>query len=206
MRAAIIPARGGSQRIPRKNLRLFHGKPIIAYAIETAKASGLFDDGIWISSEDPEIQFLSTRYEVGLIKRPPELAEVDGAPDCGTQEVTRHALGALEREGLKPQYVCCIYATAVLMTARDLRMGWRVIERNAKCAIAYGCGGEPFKDAGAFYWYRAQALIDRVVRDPYAGNFWKIAIDRERVCDINTEEDWARAEKQWATLKAQGLL
>jgi N-acylneuraminate cytidylyltransferase len=201
VRVAIIPARGGSRRIPRKNIRDFHGKPILAYSIDAAKATGLFDGGIWVSTEDQEIGEIARKLGAGLIHRPPELAEVDDAPDPGTQEVARHAITVLEGLGDYIDFACCIYATAAFMKARDLLEGYRVLERNPKAAFAYGVQMEPFQDAGQFYWGRAQAFLDRVPLDPYATNVWKIVIERARVLDINTEDDWKRAERIYTELQ-----
>ena len=201
MRVAIIPARGGSVRIPRKNVKDFHGKPIIAYSIDTASASGLFDGGIYVSTEDQEIGALARSLGAGLIHRPPELAEVNGTPDPGTQEVTRHAITVLQGLGETIDYACCIYATAPLMKLWDLLQGYEVLRRNPKAAFAYSVCVEPLQDAGQFYWGRAQAFLDRVPLDPYAENVWKIAIERERVCDINTMDGWTRAEAMYRALK-----
>jgi N-acylneuraminate cytidylyltransferase len=201
MRVAIIPARGGSVRIPRKNIRDFMGKPIMAYAIDIAKASGLFDGGIYVSTEDQEIGEIARSLGASLIHRPPELAEVNGARDPGTQEVTRHAITVLQELGDTVDYACCIYPTAVLMSIRDLMMGWHVLERNPGAAFAYGVRSEPYQDAGQFYWGRAQAFLERRPLEPYATNVWKIGINRERICDINVETDWQRAEAMYRSLK-----
>jgi len=201
MRVAIIPAKGTSRRIPRKNLRLFHGKPILAYSIETAKATGLFDGGIWVSTEDEEIAKIARHFGAGLIHRPPELAEVDGTPDPGTQEVTRHAITVMQDLGDQVDYACCIYATAVLMSVRDLLMGWQVLQRNPKAAFAYAVGGEPPQDAGQFYFGHTQAFLDRIPLNPYAENVWKIYVPRERFVDINVEADWQKAEMMYRALK-----
>jgi len=201
MRVAIIPARGGSRRIPRKNIRDFHGKPIIAYSIETAKASGLFEGGIYVSTEDVEIGTIARSLGASLIHRPPELAEVNGALDPGTQEITRHAIEIMQSLGDQIDYACCIYPTAVLMSVRDLVMGWQVLERNPAAVFAYGVQQEPFQDAGQFYWGRTRAFLERLPLDPYATNVWKIGINRERVCDINVEADWKKAEAMYRALK-----
>ena len=117
-RIAVIPARGGSTRIPRKNILEFHGKPIIAYSIETAKASGLFDR-IIISTDDREIAEVAVQYgATDIHERRPEHAR----NEVGTQEVARQVL--LDYQGFyNPQYVCVIYATAPLMLAEDLKLG-----------------------------------------------------------------------------------
>lgn len=200
MKVAIIPARGNSQRIPRKNIRDFHGKPIIAYSITTALESGLFDGGIWVSTEDAEIAAIAQQYGANYLKRPPELAEIDGAPDPGTQEVTRHSIEVLTAAGIKADEVCCIYATAPLMTAYYLTLGYRVLMRNPKAAFAYSVGGDQPRDAAQFYWGHARSFLDRIPLHPYAENVWKIMIPDNQMCDINTEADWARAEHMYQAL------
>jgi N-acylneuraminate cytidylyltransferase len=209
MRVAIIPARGGSCRIPRKNIRDFHGKPIMAYSIDTAKASGLFDGGIFVSTEDEEIAKIARSLGAGLIHRPPELAEVNGTPDPGTQEVTRHAITVMQDLGDKVDYACCIYATAPLMRPYYLRLGYQVLTRNPKADFAYSVDGETQRDAAQFYWGHARAFLERRpfnVKDPTLENVWKIALPSAEVCDINTEEDWERAERHYATLRVEGML
>lgn len=197
MRVAIIPARGGSKRIPLKNIRLFHGKPIIAYSIETAQNSGLFDGGIYCSTEDETIAGIAENFGAKWIRRPPELAEVNGAPDPGTQEVTRHAIAALMAEGKQIDIACCIYATAPLMTIHYLRRGCEILERNPKANFAYATypqAGGKVGDAGQFYFGRTQAFLDRQPLDPYNEHVWKIMIPFSQVCDVNTEDDWLMAE------------
>lgn len=200
MNIAIIPARGGSRRIERKNIRPFMGKPIIAYSIETAIVSKLFDE-VYVSTEDAEIAMVAANYGAQWINRPPELAELDGAPDPGTQEVTRHAITSLLEKGMQIELACCIYATAPLLTVYDLVQGHRILKLYPQAAFAYGVSYDllgPVRDAGQFYWGRAQAFIDRVPLDPYAKNVWKISMHSDRVIDINTESDWLEAERRYA--------
>lgn len=201
MNVAIIPARGGSTRIPRKNVRPFFGKPIIAYSIETAQASSLFDGGIYCSTEDLEIAGIAAQYGATWINRPPELAEVDGAADPGTQEVTRHAIAQLLTEGKQIDTACCIYATAPMLTLHYLMLGYRILERNPSAAFAfsvYDPGHDPIRDAAQFYWGRAAAFLDRVPLDMNATNVWKIMVPRENVCDVNIESDWKQCEQMFA--------
>ncbi|MDP2157359.1 MAG: pseudaminic acid cytidylyltransferase, partial [Nitrospirota bacterium] len=116
-RLAVIPARGGSKRIPLKNIRLFAGKPIIAYSIEAAKQSGLFDR-IIVSTDDNEIATVAENFgaEVPFV-RPKELAD----DFTGTNMVVKHAIQWLG-DGLGPAiYVCCIYATAPFIQVKYLR-------------------------------------------------------------------------------------
>lgn len=187
---AIITARGGSRRIPRKNIRDFHGKPIIAYSIETAKASGLFDQ-IIVSTEDDEIRKVAHHYGVSWQDRPQRLAE-DGA---GTQEVMSHALNMLTDEY---KYACCIYPCAPLMTASDLRRGLLLIKL-PMTMYAVSVGTNPLSDAGQWYWGRSEAFIHApdVLFDQMTRLF---PLPPGRVCDINTEEDWVRAERLYADL------
>lgn len=191
MNVAIIPARGGSKRIPRKNIRPFHGKPIIAYSIEAAKASGLFDR-IVVSTDDTEIADVAIAHGAGLLPRPPELAD----DETGTQEVTRHALEWLTEQwrhaGKVPgPFACCIYATAPLLTADDLKRGY-----------AY------FVTSGMSY-----ALVDGWFYWGHAGAFGTVPIDigtavrcdvGERWIDINTEDDFLKAERMYAELHGHG--
>lgn len=187
MRVAVIPARGGSKRIPRKNIRLFHGKPIIAYSIETAKKSNLFDR-IIVSTEDAEIAEVAEAYGAETIKRPTHLAEI-GVPDCGTQEVARHVVKAFcERE----DYACCIYATAPFMTAAELSYGFDMLCMIPFAQFAFSVG-DPLCDAGQWYWGRASAFLERrPLISPLS-----LMIPVRTVLDINTEEDWVRAEQLW---------
>lgn len=209
MNVAIIPARGGSVRIPRKNIRLFHGKPIIAYSIEAAKLSGLFDH-ILVSTDDDEIAEIAYEYGAGIVRRGPELA----GPYVGTQEVTRHAIEGCERD---VEFVCCIYATAPLMSALDLVRGRECLSGIGilKSDYAYSVGGSnyPFQDAGQFYWGRTQAFLDGLplgscaepTNEDGCGVTTLVHISNRRVCDINTEHDWRRAEEMYAALYGTSL-
>lgn len=178
---AIIPARGGSVRIPRKNIKNFFGKPIIAYSIEAARASKLFDGGIWVSTEDPEIALVARKYGAGVIHRPLNLAEFNGAPDPGTQEVTRHAIEWLQRGNLHPEYVCCIYPCSPFLQPIELAVGLGWIEHTGP-AYSYV--------PGTYYWGKAKAFIDRV--SPLEDS---IEATHGRNMDINTPEEWTIAER-----------
>lgn len=188
MNVAIIPARGGSRRIPRKNIRMFHGKPIIAYSIEAAKASGLFDGGVWVSTEDAEIADVAVKYGAGVIQRPPELAEV-GAPDCGTQEVTRHGLTVLMKQKPSIEYACCIYAAAPMLRPGDLSRGlWLLTSQQLTWVYAVGW----------FYWGEVVSFLQGLPLEEHAG-----VMATHRAIDIDTEEDWARAEQMYAAQHGQ---
>lgn len=183
---AILPARGGSRRIPRKNIALFRGRPMISYPIAAAKECGLFDS-IWISTEDGEIARLAPELGVRWIPRPHELAEIN-APDCGTQEVMRHALKNLEYAGATFDYACCIYPCAPMMTANDLRAGFSFLQCQRYGAFA--C------IPGWFYFGLAQDFLSgsRLTDEdtmPLPPN--------KRYIDINTPGDWVRAELMYAS-------
>ncbi len=182
---AIIPARGGSTRVPRKNIRLFHGKPIIAYSIETAKASWLFDQ-VYVSSDDDEILTIAVKYGASVLLR----SEGLGHDSVGTQEVVRDAL----RNPLGAHYICCIYATAPLITPRDLIQG--LIQLRWENAPYVYTVGPDFQDAGQWYWGTYEAFRDSVPLDHGKQYF----LPSHRVCDINTEEDWMRAERMYEAL------
>jgi N-acylneuraminate cytidylyltransferase len=220
MNIAVIPARGGSKRIPRKNIKEFCGKPMIAWSIEAAKASGLFDHVI-VSTDDDEIAKVAKQWgaEVPFV-RPEELSNDYAA----TTEVVAHAAQWALGQGWNVTAVCCIYATAPFVQMEDLRQGLKALE-SGDWAYAFtvtdfaapifrsfkknASGGiemfypEHFStrsqdlpvalhDAGQFYWGRPSAWIEgKRVFDQWSV---PVVIPRWRVQDIDTEEDWLRAE------------
>lgn len=214
---AIIPARGGSKRIPRKNVRDFCGKPIIAWTIETALGSALFDRVV-ISTDDEEISSLARERgaEVPFI-RPAELAD----DFTGTDAVFLHALNTL---GLTTGIACCLYATAPFLQPDDLKRGRDVlITNNATTAFSVTRYNYPifralkvnergrvemiwpehcltrsqdlpdtWHDAGQFYWVDvAKYLVEKRL---FSLDSCPVELPSLRVQDIDTEEDWKRAE------------
>ncbi len=131
---AVIPARGGSKRIHRKNIRLFNNKPMIAYSIEVARESKLFDRVI-VSTNDQEIADIARSYgaEVPFV-RPEELAD----DHTGTAEVVVHALQTLADMGSLPDFVCCIYATVPMLRAEYLEQGLNSLIENPDKSYAFG--------------------------------------------------------------------
>jgi len=219
MNIAIIPARGGSKRIPRKNIKDFCGKPMIAGAIEVAKASELFDH-IVVTTDDAEISELARVWgaEVPFV-RPAELAD-DYTP---TVPVVAHAIGACQALGWQVDQVCCIYPAVPFMQCGDLVTALQMLEeKNAdyvfpvatypsaiQRALRQLPSGlmEPFDsqyastrsqdlepayyDAGQFYWGRAQTWREgKNIHQHGMG----LVIPNWRVVDIDNEEDWQRAE------------
>lgn len=228
MRLAVIPARGGSKRILRKNIKEFHGKPMIAWSIQAALNSGCFDQ-VWVSTDDAEIAKVAEAYGAKVpFLRPAELSD-DFAT---TADVMQHAVQEFERElGFYPNFVCCLYATAPFVRHEDLKTGLKIIESKSidyvfsattfpfpiQRAIKLNLEGnvemfspehfntrsqdleEAWHDAGQFYWGTADAWINKSVI--FSNKSCVIELPRYRVQDIDTVEDWCRAE-----LMAQLLL
>ena len=221
MNVAIIPARGGSKRIHKKNIKDFLGKPIIAYSIENAIDSNLFDKVV-VSTDDDEIAKAAIKYgaEVPFV-RPKDLSD----DFSGTHEVVGHAVGWLESRGNKIDYACCLYATAPLIQIKDLVKGFNLIKTGkwesviAATNFSYPIfrsfeklpnGGlkmlfpehyesrsqdlaEAYHDAGQFYWASAQVWMGKP--NGFSKNSTIIELPSHLVQDIDTMEDWSKAEK-----------
>lgn len=183
----IIPARGGSKRIPRKNIRPFFGRPIIAYSIDIARQSRLFDE-IIVSTEDAEISQVAQSCGASVLVRPAAMAQ----DEVGTQAVMQGAMRHVHCD-----MACCIYATAPML---DLATLW-----NGRAAIlsrthvyAMSVGTEPLRDAGAMYWGLRSAFLEGVpLLAPHTA---MVPMPEYRVCDINTERDFSRAMMMYASL------
>lgn len=184
----IIPARGGSVRIPRKNIKLFHGKPIIEYSIENAKESGLFEE-IVVSTDDGDIAAIAHANGVDVHQRLYD----DGT--AGTQEVTRQVL--LDRDDV-PILACCLYPTAPLLNIHDLV--YAVVLVQSIHSFAFSVGTDPLRDAGQFYCGRTSAFLEQAPL--IAPHTAMVSVSENRVCDINTMDDWKRAEKMYEALHA----
>lgn len=226
---AIIPARGGSKRIPRKNLKPFDGVPMIVRSIRTALESQLFDQVV-VSTDDEEIAEVARAHGAQVpYLRPASLAD----DFTGTAAVIVHALYQLPAF----DYACCIYATAPLLQVRFLRQGLELLEQHPEKSFAFSVTdfGFPvqraltldeqgaltslypefrntrsqdlpaaFQDAGQFYWGRSEAwLRGDVLFSPVS---LPVILPRHLVQDIDTLEDWTRAEYLYAALKAGGEL
>lgn len=233
MRLAIIPARGGSKRIPRKNLKPFAGKPILAYSIEAARASGAFDRVI-VSTDDAEIQTLAREYGAEVpFTRPAELAN----DHATTVPVIRHAVQWMSENVAPVRHACCIYATAPFVQAADLRAAYqRLVDERVSGYVftattfpfpiqrafkVHADGGvemfhpenyntrsqdleEAYQDAGQFYWGTAEAYLSNKIF--FAPDSKAHVLPRYMVQDIDTPEDWKRAELMYQALKANGDL
>ena len=197
MNICVIPARGGSRRIPGKNCRLFHGKPIIAYSIEAARASGCFEK-IIVSTEHAGTAAVAKAYGAKIHNRARALAD----DEIGTQEVMRSALQwwLASPNTRTPEVACCLYATAPLMRANDLLCGLAMLTTGTmKYVHTVGPDGT---DAGQWYMGRPKSFLREV---PLKGNSEYLYLPTERVCDINIEDDWQRAERMYAALQEQRI-
>jgi len=226
---AVIPARGGSKRIPRKNIRPFCGKPMIAWSIEAALAADCFDDVI-VSTEDDEIAEVARAFGAAVpFRRPDRLAD----DYVITVDVISHAIEAYAQGAARPEYVCCLYATAPFVTPDDLRRGHDLIV-GQDLDYAFSVTSFPFPiqralrltengrvvmvqpehlttrsqdlepayhDAGQFYWGRAEAWQAR--RPLFGPRSAPVLLPRHRVQDIDTEEDWETAERLFAVHRAR---
>lgn len=226
MNIAIIPARGGSKRIPRKNIKDFCGKPMIAWSIEAAKDSNLFDH-IFVSTDDAEIANVAKDWgaEIPFI-RPTELAD----DFVGTGPVVKHAVEWVLSSIGNIQNVCTIYATAPFLRAEDLLAGYTLLKSGGS-EIVFSVTSYPFPiqravkitkdnrvemfqpefyqtrsqdlepayhDAGQFYWLTLSGALR--ITSEFSTQTSPIILPRSRVQDIDTEEDWSYAElmfKAW---------
>lgn len=194
MRVAIIPARGGSRRIPRKNIRNFHGKPIIAYSIEAAYSFSVGEfkfDKVIVSTDDNEIAQVASKYGAEVFQRP--------RPDDGHRGTQAVAFEVLVREAIRHDangYACVIYATAPMLSQGDLQEGYLAVRAGRD--YAFGVGAEPLRDAGQFYWGHARSFLLKMPL--VAPNSAMIPVAENRVCDINEESDWKRAEEMYAAI------
>ncbi|MCX2497453.1 pseudaminic acid cytidylyltransferase [Plesiomonas shigelloides] len=226
MKIALIPARGGSKRIPHKNIRLFAGKPIIAYSIEAAIASDCFDKVI-VSTDDKEIAEIAKAYgaEVPFL-RPAEISD-DYAT---TIDVMSHALHWCQNEGWHVEAACCLYATAPLILPKDLRKGYTLLQETGvqfvfsatsfpfpiQRAIKLDKQGavsmfapenemvrsqdlqESYHDAGQFYWGKVNSFLEK--KSFFSPHSRVVLLPRNRVQDIDTTEDWEFAENLYEIL------
>lgn len=176
---AIIPARGGSTRIPRKNIKLFHGEPIIAYSINVAKS---VCSQTWVSTDDGEIAEIAVRLGARVMYRPEALA----VNEVGTQDVMKHALDWLGATGI----AFCIYPCAPMLRHSTLYAASNPL-RDGKLDYVVPVATW-LRDPGQFYAGNADAF--RCGRPLLGPRTAILPIDPETECDINTPEDWTKAE------------
>ena len=222
---AIIPARGGSKRIPKKNIKDFFGKPLIAYSIEVALKSKLFDKVI-VTTDDENIALIAKKYGAQIpFIRPKELSD----DFTGTSDVINHAIDYLKSKGEKFDYVCTIYATAPLLQEKYLIEGFEKLKdsdainafsstsmpfpiqrtfkvnKNGRCEMFtpeyYMTRSqdldEAYQDAGQFYWTKVNNKSDEIM---FGKDSIPIILPRHLVQDIDTFEDWERAEVMYKVI------
>ena len=227
MNVAVIPARGGSKRIPRKNIKQFCGRPIIAWSIDVAKQSGLFER-IIVSTDDKEIAEIAKSYGAEV----PFMRSVELSNDyAGTTEVIADAVSWMHEHSWHPEAICCIYPTSVFLLVNDLKKGFDVLSTGNwlyafsvtdfespifRSFIEHPDGGVEmcfpdyfekrsqdlpvaFHDAAQFYWGKPEAWINQLNIFDFHSN--PINIPNYRVFDIDTMEDWQRAELMFKMLQ-----
>jgi pseudaminic acid cytidylyltransferase len=232
MRLAVIPARGGSKRIPRKNIKLFCGKPMIAWSIEAALRSACFDR-IIVSTDDAEIASVAKNYGAEApFMRPPELSD----DHTGTIPVIAHAINWQNDQATPVDEICCVYATAPFIQAEDIGRGLQSLHQdNVDYAFSVTSYAFPIQrairirgdqriemfypehfnsrsqdlpeawhDAGQFYWGKADAWL--AAKPFFSSSAIPIILPRHRVQDIDTPEDWERAEWMFKALQQEASM
>lgn len=220
MNVAIIPARGGSKRIPQKNIKEFCGKPMIAWSIEAALKSNCFEKVV-VSTDNAKVAKIALSFgaEVPFF-RPLELSD----DYTGTIPVIRHALEWLVKNGEQLKYACCIYATAPFITPQDIERGLNILMKKSS-EYAFSVTSYPFPiqravritpservemlqpdffntrsqdlehtyhDAGQFYWGKLDSWL--AGKTIFSSASAPVLLPRHQVQDIDTMEDWLRAE------------
>ncbi len=232
MRLCVIPARGGSKRIPRKNIKIFNGKPMIAYSIEAAIQSECFDKVI-VSTDDKEIALVAESYGAEIpFFRPEELSN----DHAGTLPVIKHAIDWFDQSGLAPSEVCCLYATAPFVKKETINEAYQQL-KTSKAEYCFTVTSFPFPvqrsvivternrlqmlypeyfstrsqdleetyhDAGQLYWGNAMAF--KAMKPLFSELTSPCVLPRYLVQDIDTLEDWKRAELMYSVLKNSGEL
>jgi len=231
MNIAIIPARGGSKRIPRKNIKKFLGKPILTYSIEAARESGLFEK-IIVTTDDEEIAEIAIDCGADVPFLRPESLSNDFST---TVEAVEHAIKWLKTSGEQYEFVCTIYATAPFIRSEYLVEGYKILKESS-AVHSFSATTSPFPiqrmfkmdekgraemffpnhletrsqdleqayhDAGQFYWSRSQG---HATESMFGKHSIPVILPRFLVQDIDTKEDWIRAEVMYKVLLETGVL
>jgi len=222
----IIPARGGSKRIPRKNIKDFLGKPIIAYSVQAAIDSQLFDEVI-VSTDDPEIEEIAKKYGAKV----PFLRSVKNSDDFATTfDVIQEVIENYKEQGKEYKNLCCIYPCAPFVSGNTLKLAFsQLIEKQfdsvfpviafsfpIQRALNHKNGKvfmlqeenlnvrsqdleERYHDAGQFYWCKTEKLL--FSKKLLTSNTGGIVISALEAQDIDTETDWKLAELKYQIIK-----
>lgn len=218
----IIPARGGSKRIPRKNIKPFMGKPIMAYSIEAAKASGLFDE-VMVSTDDEDFAEIARQCGASV----PFLRSEATANDyAGTEDVILEVIDEYQKEGKEFDNICCLYSTAPFVTANRLKEGFALLNENVDAAFTVvqysypvqrslkkNAAGfvemnfpqyvdarsqdlEPiYHDAGQFYFVKTKTFRDEFTL--WCKRTAPLILSELEVQDLDTLTDWKLAEMKF---------
>lgn len=230
---AIIPARGGSKRIPHKNIRIFYGKPIIQYSIDAAFQSGLFDE-VMVSTDDPEIAAVAKKLGASV----PFFRSPEAAGDNATlAAVMIDVMDSYEKIGKRFDHFCCLLATAPFITVERLKEAYdKMIEGKFDSVVPfihysvpiqqafkvnsetkkvemffddqYGIRTQDFVpsyyDAGQFYWMRPESV--KAKQRISCDNTAAIILSELEAHDIDTEDDWNIAEQKYSYLQNKQII
>lgn len=223
---AIITARGGSKRIPGKNIRAFKGKPIIAYSIETALQSELFDM-VMVSTDDTEIADVSEKYGA---KVPFFRSKINSDDHSGTADVILEVIDQLKKNNKNFENACCIYPTAPFISKENLHKAYQLLKEKKHDTVFPVCQlshpvlkslkikedgkvemmwpenmnkrtqdlPRAYYDAGQFYWIDITSFLKQ--KKLYTPNSGAIVLDELQVQDIDNEIDWRIAEIKYSLL------
>lgn len=222
---AIITARGGSKRIPRKNIKMFRGKPIIAYSIETALRSNLFDY-VMVSTDDEEISEVAVKYGAQV---PFKRSQKNADDFSGTADVILEVLNDLQTIGKQFENVCCIYPTAPFISVKTLSDSYNLLKKNNFDSVFPVCQfsfpiqraleinnskvsmvnpenvnmrsqdlAPRYHDAGQFYWMKTAVFLTE--KKIFTANTGSIILSELQVQDIDNETDWKLAELKHSLL------
>lgn len=234
MNLAVIPARGGSSRIPKKNIREFAGRPIISYPIQAAISSGLFDQVV-VSTDSQEIAEVARQAGAQTpFMRPAEL----GQNAISVAQVLRHAIEWFQDQGQLPQYTCCLVATAPFLKAEYLAQGHQLMRERRPDTVMSVCQfpfpvlraleetgdgllamkwpeyelahsnqlAPAYHDAAQFYWVDTAKFLRSNSFFGQGLEVLPVVLPPYLVRDIDTPEDWETAEVMYQTCRQRGLL
>lgn len=229
MNICIVPARGGSKRIPRKNIKEFNGKPIIAYSIEAALNSGLFSEVV-VSTDDSEIAEISKAYGALV---PFVRSEKNSDDFSGPGDVVLEVLNKYKAMGREFEYGCCLYATSPLTTISRINQGLELLKNDSGFDVVFPVGRfnspiwrsfnmkndgevamnfseyersrsqdlpETYYDAGQFYWFNAGNIEALENKNTFGKKKGAIALNDVEVQDIDDLNDWQIAEIKYEYL------
>lgn len=225
---AIITARGGSKRIPRKNIKLFMGQPVMKYSVDAALNAGCFDE-IMVSTDDQEISELAIKLGASV---PFMRSENNSDDHAGTADVIEEVLIDYSKKGIEFEYACCMYPTAPFVTADKILVAFRkLIDKNGDALVpvcrfsypiqrAYKIENDSlvyinpeyvvarsqdlapaYHDVGQFYWYKVGSFLNRRIKPDY--KVIPMIIPEMEMQDLDTADDWEVAEFKYRWLHSK---